>query len=159
MTKTTLSTLAVTESGGAQAADLPPIVQREIFGPIAPIVTWTSDEEVLQLANGTEMGLAAYVYSGDLQRAMRLGEAINAGMVGINRGLVSDPSAPFGGMLEQGWRSFWRLNISQHRLADLKNRPPLSCRDKGSRSSPRKRFRLARRSPSKIRPTNIHTDP
>ena len=78
------------------------IVHEEIFGPIAPIVTWTTDEEVIGYANDTEMGLAAYVYAGELQRGMRLGESIEAGMVGINRGLVSDPAAPFGGMKQSG---------------------------------------------------------
>jgi len=78
------------------------IVHEEIFGPIAPIVTWTTDDEVIAMANDTEMGLAAYVYAGELQRGMRIGEAIEAGMVGINRGLVSDPAAPFGGMKQSG---------------------------------------------------------
>ncbi|WP_456697627.1 NAD-dependent succinate-semialdehyde dehydrogenase [Aeromicrobium sp. P5_D10] len=78
------------------------VVQEEIFGPIAPIVTWTSDDEVIALANGTEMGLAAYVFAGELQRAIRLSEQVEAGMVGVNRGLVSDPAAPFGGMKQSG---------------------------------------------------------
>ncbi|KQX74333.1 NAD-dependent succinate-semialdehyde dehydrogenase [Aeromicrobium sp. Root472D3] len=78
------------------------IVHEEIFGPIAPIVSWTTDEEVIGYANDTEMGLAAYVFTGDLQRGIRLGEAIEAGMVGVNRGLVSDPAAPFGGMKQSG---------------------------------------------------------
>ncbi|MFI5429396.1 aldehyde dehydrogenase family protein [Aeromicrobium sp. UC242_57] len=78
------------------------VVQEEIFGPIAPIVTWTTDEEVIALANGTEMGLAAYVFAGELQRAIKLSESIEAGMVGVNRGLVSDPAAPFGGMKQSG---------------------------------------------------------
>ncbi len=78
------------------------IVHEEIFGPIAPIVTWTTDDEVIGYANDTEMGLAAYVYAGELQRGMRLGESIEAGMIGINRGLVSDPAAPFGGMKQSG---------------------------------------------------------
>lgn len=78
------------------------VVQNEIFGPIAPIVTWTTDDEVIALANGTEMGLAAYVFAGELQRAIRLSESIEAGMVGVNRGLVSDPAAPFGGMKQSG---------------------------------------------------------
>ena len=58
--------------------------------------------EVLAWANDTEMGLAAYVYSGALQRALRLGEALDAGMVGINRGAISDPAAPFGGIKQSG---------------------------------------------------------
>ncbi|GAA1948149.1 NAD-dependent succinate-semialdehyde dehydrogenase [Nocardioides panacihumi] len=78
------------------------IVQNEIFGPVAPLVTWTDEAEMLRLVNGTEMGLAAYVVAGDLGRALRISEAIDAGMVGVNRGLVSDPSAPFGGMKQSG---------------------------------------------------------
>ncbi|MET0929839.1 MAG: NAD-dependent succinate-semialdehyde dehydrogenase [Aeromicrobium sp.] len=78
------------------------IVHEEIFGPIAPIVTWTTDDEVIAMANDTEMGLAAYVYAGELQRGIRLCESIEAGMVGLNRGLVSDPAAPFGGMKQSG---------------------------------------------------------
>jgi succinate-semialdehyde dehydrogenase/glutarate-semialdehyde dehydrogenase len=79
-----------------------PIVENEIFGPIAPIVEWHDDDEVIDWANNSEMGLAAYVYAGNLQRAMRMAEALEAGMVGINRGAVSDPSAPFGGVKQSG---------------------------------------------------------
>lgn len=78
------------------------IVREEIFGPIAPIVTWSEDRQLLDFVNASEFGLAAYVYSRDLQRAMRLGEAIDAGMIGINRGIVSDPSTPFGGVKQSG---------------------------------------------------------
>ncbi|MDF3307161.1 NAD-dependent succinate-semialdehyde dehydrogenase [Rhodococcus sp. T2V] len=78
------------------------VVTQEIFGPVAPIVTWTDEEQMLRLVNDTEMGLAAYVVSGELGRALRISERIDAGMVGINRGLVSDPSAPFGGMKQSG---------------------------------------------------------
>jgi succinate-semialdehyde dehydrogenase/glutarate-semialdehyde dehydrogenase len=78
------------------------ILTGEIFGPVAPIVTWYDEEEMLGLVNGSEFGLAAYVYSGRLQDAIRLAEGIEAGMVGINRGLVSDPSAPFGGVKQSG---------------------------------------------------------
>jgi succinate-semialdehyde dehydrogenase/glutarate-semialdehyde dehydrogenase len=73
------------------------ILRREIFGPVAPIVLWDNEDELLDWINDTEYGLAAYVYSGRLQDALRIGESIDAGMVGINRGIVSDPSAPFGG--------------------------------------------------------------
>ncbi|GHF63867.1 succinate-semialdehyde dehydrogenase/glutarate-semialdehyde dehydrogenase [Amycolatopsis bartoniae] len=86
-------------------ADVPAdaeIVRQEIFGPVAPIVVWRAEEEMLELVNASELGLAAYVYAGELQHALRLGEAIDAGMVGINRGLVSDPAAPFGGMKQSG---------------------------------------------------------
>ncbi|MBB3093889.1 succinate-semialdehyde dehydrogenase/glutarate-semialdehyde dehydrogenase [Actinoplanes campanulatus] len=78
------------------------ILKEEIFGPVAAITTWTGEDELLDLVNDSEYGLAAYVFSGDLARALRLGEAIDAGMVGVNRGLVSDPSAPFGGVKQSG---------------------------------------------------------
>lgn len=86
-------------------ADVAPdarIVQEEIFGPVAPVVGWQHDDELLRMVNESELGLAAYVYAGDLRHAIRLGEAIEAGMVGINRGLVSEPSAPFGGVKQSG---------------------------------------------------------
>jgi succinate-semialdehyde dehydrogenase/glutarate-semialdehyde dehydrogenase len=86
-------------------ADVSPdaaIVAEEIFGPVAPIVRWHSDAEVIEHVNASEYGLAAYVFAGDLQRALRLAEALDAGMVGVNRGLVSDPSAPFGGVKQSG---------------------------------------------------------
>lgn len=85
--------------------DVPPeadILRREIFGPVAPIVAWTDEDELIRRVNDTELGLAAYVFAGDLQHALRLGERIEAGMVGINRGVVSDPSAPFGGVKHSG---------------------------------------------------------
>jgi succinate-semialdehyde dehydrogenase/glutarate-semialdehyde dehydrogenase len=78
------------------------ILSEEIFGPVAPIVTWTDEGEMLKSANDTEFGLAAYVYAGRLQDALRIAEQIDAGMVGINRGIVSDPSAPFGGIKQSG---------------------------------------------------------
>ena len=78
------------------------ILQTEIFGPVAPIVTFSTEQEAIELANGTEYGLVAYVYTADLARGLRVSEAIEAGMVGLNRGLVSDPAAPFGGVKESG---------------------------------------------------------
>jgi succinate-semialdehyde dehydrogenase/glutarate-semialdehyde dehydrogenase len=78
------------------------ILREEIFGPVAPIVTFTSEQEAVRLANDTEYGLVAYVYTGDLARGLRVSEAIEAGMVGVNRGLVSDPAAPFGGVKQSG---------------------------------------------------------
>lgn len=85
---------------GLAAGD--PILDHELFGPVAPVVTWRTDDEAIALANATEMGLSSYVYSGDLGRALRLAERIDAGMVGINRGIVSDPAAPFGGTKQSG---------------------------------------------------------
>jgi len=78
------------------------ILSEEIFGPVAPIVTWTDEAEMLKSANDTEFGLAAYVYAGRLQDALRIAEQVDAGMVGINRGIISDPSAPFGGLKQSG---------------------------------------------------------
>jgi succinate-semialdehyde dehydrogenase/glutarate-semialdehyde dehydrogenase len=78
------------------------ILEEEIFGPVAPIVEWRDESDLLSSVNSTEYGLAAYVYAGNLQDAVRLGEAIDAGMVGVNRGIVSDPSAPFGGVKQSG---------------------------------------------------------
>jgi succinate-semialdehyde dehydrogenase/glutarate-semialdehyde dehydrogenase len=78
------------------------ILREEIFGPVAPIVTFASEEDAIRLANDTEFGLVAYVYTTDLARGLRVSEAIEAGMVGLNRGLVSDPAAPFGGVKQSG---------------------------------------------------------
>jgi len=79
-----------------------PILSHEVFGPVAPIVTFTTDDEAIALANATEYGLIAYVYSQDLKRSIRVAEAIEAGMVAINRGVISDPAAPFGGVKQSG---------------------------------------------------------
>ena len=78
------------------------LAHEEIFGPIAPVYRFETEEEAIRLANQTEYGLAAYVYSRDLTRAMRVGRGIETGMVGINRGLMSDPAAPFGGVKQSG---------------------------------------------------------
>ncbi|HEY7101093.1 MAG TPA: NAD-dependent succinate-semialdehyde dehydrogenase [Mycobacteriales bacterium] len=78
------------------------ILREEIFGPVAPIVTFTDEAEAIRLANDTEFGLVAYLYTGDLARGLRVSEALEAGMVGLNRGLVSDPAAPFGGVKQSG---------------------------------------------------------
>jgi succinate-semialdehyde dehydrogenase/glutarate-semialdehyde dehydrogenase len=74
----------------------------EIFGPVAPIVEFDDDEEAVRLANDTEYGLVSYVYTGNLRRGLSLAGRLDAGMVGLNRGLVSDPAAPFGGMKQSG---------------------------------------------------------
>ena len=79
-----------------------PILEREVFGPVAPIVSFATDDEAIALANDSPHGLASYVYSRDLSRALRAAEAIEAGMVGVNRGLISDPAAPFGGVKQSG---------------------------------------------------------
>jgi succinate-semialdehyde dehydrogenase/glutarate-semialdehyde dehydrogenase len=79
-----------------------PILGHEIFGPVAPVVTFEDEDEAIALSNDTEHGLAAYVYTADLARAMRVSEAIESGMIGVNRGLFSDPAAPFGGIKQSG---------------------------------------------------------
>ncbi|ONI81065.1 NAD-dependent succinate-semialdehyde dehydrogenase [Actinosynnema sp. ALI-1.44] len=76
--------------------------REEIFGPVAPIFTVHDDEDAVAFANATEMGLVSYLYTADLARGLRLAERLDAGMVGLNRGLVSDPAAPFGGLKESG---------------------------------------------------------
>ena len=78
------------------------LLRTEIFGPVAPVTTFSSDAEALALANDTDAGLVAYAYTRDLSRAMSLGEELEAGMIGINRGMVSDASAPFGGVKSSG---------------------------------------------------------
>jgi succinate-semialdehyde dehydrogenase / glutarate-semialdehyde dehydrogenase len=78
------------------------ILSEEIFGPVAPIVRFTQTSEAIALANGTEFGLVSYLYTSDLRRALQVAEALEAGMVGINRGVVSDPAAPFGGVKQSG---------------------------------------------------------
>jgi succinate-semialdehyde dehydrogenase / glutarate-semialdehyde dehydrogenase len=78
------------------------ILREEIFGPVAPIVTFEDEAEAIRLANATEYGLVAYVYTGDLARGLRVSEALESGMIGLNRGLVSDPAAPFGGVKQSG---------------------------------------------------------
>ncbi|TRW46151.1 NAD-dependent succinate-semialdehyde dehydrogenase [Georgenia yuyongxinii] len=78
------------------------ILRTEIFGPVAPIATWRDDAELIEMVNDTEFGLAAYVYSRDLKWAMQTAEKIDAGMIGVNRGVVSDPATPFGGVKQSG---------------------------------------------------------
>jgi succinate-semialdehyde dehydrogenase/glutarate-semialdehyde dehydrogenase len=74
----------------------------EIFGPVASIQTFKTDDEVVRRANDTEYGLVAYLYTKDLSRGMRVSEQLDFGMIGLNRGLVSDPAAPFGGTKQSG---------------------------------------------------------
>ena len=78
------------------------ILTEEIFGPVAAIVGFDTEEEAIAAANDTEYGLAAYFYSQDLARVQRVSRALQAGMVGVNRGVISDPAAPFGGIKQSG---------------------------------------------------------
>ena len=75
-----------------------PIAANEIFGPVSPIIVFDTEEEVLELANDTEYGLAAYFYTRDIGRVWRVGEGLDFGMVGVNEGIISNVAAPFGGV-------------------------------------------------------------
>ncbi|MFD3748572.1 NAD-dependent succinate-semialdehyde dehydrogenase [Nocardia sp. NPDC058633] len=86
--------------------DVPPtarILREEVFGPVAPIVAFDTEDEGVAAANDTEYGLVSYVFTRDLDRALRISEAMDSGMVGVNRGVISDPAAPFGGVKESGF--------------------------------------------------------
>ncbi len=78
------------------------ILDGELFGPVAPVVRFDDDDDAVAWANATEMGLAAYIYGQDLARGLNIAERLQVGMVGLNRGFMSDPSAPFGGMKQSG---------------------------------------------------------
>jgi succinate-semialdehyde dehydrogenase / glutarate-semialdehyde dehydrogenase len=78
------------------------ILREEIFGPVAPIVTFNDDDEAITAANNTEYGLISYLYTSDLKRGLQISEKLDAGMIGLNRGMVSDPAAPFGGVKQSG---------------------------------------------------------
>ncbi len=78
------------------------ILREEIFGPVAPLVVFDTEEEAIAMANASEYGLVAYVYTNDLRRGLRVSEALESGMVGLNRAIVSDPAAPFGGVKQSG---------------------------------------------------------
>jgi succinate-semialdehyde dehydrogenase/glutarate-semialdehyde dehydrogenase len=87
-------------------ADVPAdarLLREEIFGPVAPITTFTAEAEAVAAANDTEYGLVAYVYTGDLKRALRVVEGLETGMVGLNQGMVSNAAAPFGGVKQSGF--------------------------------------------------------
>jgi succinate-semialdehyde dehydrogenase / glutarate-semialdehyde dehydrogenase len=86
-------------------ADVPreaAVAVEEVFGPVAPIIPVRDEDDALAVANASEMGLTGYVFSGDLARGLRICERLEVGMVGLNRGLVSDPAAPFGGLKQSG---------------------------------------------------------
>jgi len=87
-------------------ADVPAdarLLKEEIFGPVAPVVKFETEAEAIAMANDTEFGLAAYLFTNDLTRAIRMGEALEYGMVGLNTGIVSNPAAPFGGIKASGF--------------------------------------------------------
>jgi succinate-semialdehyde dehydrogenase / glutarate-semialdehyde dehydrogenase len=79
------------------------LLREEIFGPVAPIVTFDDEAEAVAAANATEYGLVSYLFTTDLDRAIRVAEALESGMVGVNQGVVSNPAAPFGGVKQSGY--------------------------------------------------------
>ncbi|MGH7749810.1 MAG: aldehyde dehydrogenase family protein, partial [Candidatus Dormibacteria bacterium] len=85
--------------------DVPPdaeMAHTEIFGPVAPIFSFTDENEAIARSNDTPYGLVSYAYTGDLRRALRICERLEAGMIGLNQGMVSNPAAPFGGVKHSG---------------------------------------------------------
>ena len=87
-------------------SDVPPeaeLLREEIFGPVAPVASFESEDDAIAAANNTEYGLVAYVYTRDIKRALRVIEGLDTGMVGLNQGIVSNPAAPFGGVKQSGF--------------------------------------------------------
>jgi succinate-semialdehyde dehydrogenase/glutarate-semialdehyde dehydrogenase len=79
------------------------LLKEEIFGPVAPIKGFSTEQEAIDAANDTEYGLVAYLYTSGMKRALRVTEALETGMVGVNQGIVSNPAAPFGGVKHSGF--------------------------------------------------------
>jgi succinate-semialdehyde dehydrogenase / glutarate-semialdehyde dehydrogenase len=87
-------------------ADVPPdarLLGEEIFGPVAPIKPFDTDDEAIAAANDTEYGLVAYLYTRDINRAFKVIERLDTGMIGLNQGMVSNAGAPFGGVKQSGY--------------------------------------------------------
>jgi succinate-semialdehyde dehydrogenase/glutarate-semialdehyde dehydrogenase len=78
------------------------VFKEEIFGPVAPLIRFSSEEEALELANDTEVGLASYIFTRDIGRIWRVSEGLEYGIVGVNEGIISNEMAPFGGVKESG---------------------------------------------------------
>ena len=86
-------------SGVSKDAEL---METEIFGPVAAVIPFETEDEVITMANATPYGLAGYLFTTDVARAFRVSDAMEVGMVGLNTGMVSNPSAPFGGIKQSG---------------------------------------------------------
>jgi succinate-semialdehyde dehydrogenase/glutarate-semialdehyde dehydrogenase len=86
----------------ADVPDSADLAREEIFGPVAPVSTFRTDDEAIRMANDTEYGLVAYLFTKDLSQALTVSEALEFGMVGVNQGIVSNPAAPFGGVKASG---------------------------------------------------------
>jgi succinate-semialdehyde dehydrogenase/glutarate-semialdehyde dehydrogenase len=87
----------------ADISDDANLLTEEIFGPVAPVKGFESEDEAIAAANATEYGLVAYLYTSNLKRALRVIEGLETGMVGLNQGIVSNPAAPFGGVKQSGF--------------------------------------------------------
>ncbi len=79
------------------------ILEEEIFGPVAPITTFSTEDQAIAMANDTEYGLVAYVFTQDISRGFRVMEGLETGMIGFNQGMVSNAGAPFGGVKQSGY--------------------------------------------------------
>ena len=96
------------------------MASEETFGPVAGLFQFTTEEEVVKMANNSEVGLAGYFFSRDLQRVHRIAEALEVGMVGVNTGIISDPAAPFGGVKESGFgREGSLYGISEYQITKM----------------------------------------
>jgi len=87
----------------AQVPDNADLLREEIFGPVAPVTTFSEDEEAITAANRTEYGLVAYMFTESLRRALGVAERLETGMIGLNQGMVSNAAAPFGGVKQSGF--------------------------------------------------------
>ncbi len=97
------------------------IFREETFGPVAPLIPFKDDAEVVELANRTEFGLASYFYSRDIGRIWRVAEALEYGMVGVNTGLITTEVAPFGGMKQSGLgREGWQVRHRRIRRSEIR---------------------------------------
>lgn len=96
------------------------MASEETFGPVAGLFPFSTEEEVIKMANNSEVGLAGYFFSKDLQRVHRIAEALEVGMVGVNTGIISDPAAPFGGVKESGFgREGSLYGISEYQVTKM----------------------------------------
>lgn len=96
------------------------LAHEETFGPVAGLFSFETEAEVAKLANDTDVGLAGYFFSKDIQRCYRMAEALETGMVGINTGLVSDPAAPFGGVKNSGFgREGSKMGIDEYMITKM----------------------------------------
>ena len=86
----------------AEVSPASALMSQEIFGPVAPVIAFDTEEEAVRLANDTPWGLVGYLYTRDVDRGFRVSEAVEVGMMGLNTGLVSNPAAPFGGVKASG---------------------------------------------------------